>query len=128
MFVVNRQFLAVNRHGDGLGFTGLEDIRLAEADELHRRLLNRVRAVEFGVRLLTVDLHDFLACDVARVRHLHQHGEAVGCRVVGHAFQRLFKRGVRHAIAEGIRDFLAVHPAVALGREDARIAGRVPAP
>ena len=69
MFVVNRQFFAVNRHRDGLGFAGLEDIRLAEADELHRRLLNRVRAVEFGVRLLTVDLHDFLACDVARVRH-----------------------------------------------------------
>ena len=125
MLVVNRQFLAIHRHRDGLGFTGLEDIRLAEADKLHGCLLNRVRAVEFGVRLLTVDLHDFLACNVARVRHLHQHGEAVGCRVVGHAFQRLFKRGVRHAIAEGVRDFLAVHPAVALGREDARIAGRV---
>ena len=70
MLVVNRQFLAIHRHRDGLGFTGLEDIRLAEADKLHGCLLNRVRAVEFGVRLLTVDLHDFLARDVARLRKL----------------------------------------------------------
>ena len=90
----------VNRHG--LGFAGLEQIGLGEANEVRARLFNAA----LGVRRIRVHLHDFLARHVASVGDLHLHGqllEGINNRGVGRREQFPVKRRVAQTVAVGVQ-------------------------
>ena len=89
--------------GDGFGLTGLQNLGLAVAHQLHAGLFNLICLVVVGVRLLCVNLHSLLAGSIAHV--LHVNGDRVGGVLAGTGLFHLhvghFKVGVAQAEAEG---------------------------
>ena len=88
---------------------GLKLLRLAERGQIDIRLFNSALGVRRGV----VQLHNVLACHIARVRHTNLHRDGF-IRRMNHPSRRnvpldfLRKGGVAQAVAERVHDILVI--------------------
>ena len=79
-----------------LAFARLQQLRLAKTGQYHMAFLNAAHRIRRGI----INLYHIFARSVTRIRHLDIHGNGlvVSCIIL----DRLFKRGIGQAVAEGI--------------------------
>ena len=123
--VIGLELGLVEGHGNLLALSGLEELGLCVAHELHGALLHAVGAVVVGVGALGIELHDVAPGHVAGVLDRHRGG--AGLAGPARLETGPVKGGVGEAVAERIADLARVVEVarVALAEDDVLVAGLV---